>query len=101
MNSRAERATRKARKGFEPWEWSGSMRERGGGQWMGDGWRFLRKLSECGGDELRVRGAQAFAAWAERHGLSPEVRVPGDAALFRTLDLGRIGRDVVSAERLL
>lgn len=45
----------------------------------------LRKLKGRSFTEFRVRGAQAIAAAAERYGLSPQARVPSDAALFRSL----------------
>jgi hypothetical protein len=43
--------------------------------------KTLGKLKGCSADELRVRGRQAIATLAERHGLSSSTRLPSDAAL--------------------
>jgi hypothetical protein len=51
--------------------------------------------------ELRVRGAQALHARAERAGLSPQRRLPSDRAFFRLLDPARCGGEEMTAERLL
>ena len=51
----------------------------------------LGKLRGRGTRELRVRGAQALAAAAERAGVSTLARVPSDEAFLRTLD-AMIGR---------
>jgi hypothetical protein len=45
----------------------------------------LGKLKGRGADELRVRGAQALAAAAERAGLSSLSRLPSDEAFLRAL----------------
>ena len=66
--------------------------------------KALRKLKKLRGrsfDELRVRGAQALAAQAERRGWSSLARVPDDAALFKMLDARRMGDDTVTTESLL
>jgi hypothetical protein len=53
---------------------------------MSGAWAKLKKLKGRGLDELRVRGAQAAHAFAERRGWSPQARVPSDAAFFKLLD---------------
>jgi Heparinase II/III-like protein/Heparinase II/III N-terminus len=58
----------------------------------------LGKLKGRGTRELRVRGAQALAAAAERVGVSTLSRVPSDEAFLRTLDASRTGVEVKSAE---
>lgn len=65
---------------------------------------LLRKLGKLKGrslEELRVRGAQALAACAERSGLSSQSRLPSDAALLRLLDASRFERAPASAKHLL
>ncbi|HEX8688180.1 MAG TPA: hypothetical protein VF654_16830, partial [Pyrinomonadaceae bacterium] len=59
---------------------------------MGDVLNKLRKLKGRSARELRVRGAQALAARAERAGLSRLARVPSDEAFFRLLAPPREGR---------
>src|ERR1051326_2849805 len=61
----------------------------------------LKKLKGRSLDELRVRGAQALAAGAERYGLSAQARLPRDSAFFRLLDPARLGSESLSAEGLL
>ena len=51
----------------------------------------LWKLKGRGTRELRVRGAQALAAAAERAGISSLARVPSDDAFLRTLDASQAG----------
>lgn len=67
---------------------------------MVDVLKKLKRLRVRSFDELRVRGAQSLAAYAERRGLSEQARVPSDAELFKALDLSRAG-GVRSAESLL
>lgn len=59
----------------------------------------LKKLKGRSADELRVRGAQALAAAAERAGLSKLSRLPSDEAFLRTL--GAPGIEFRSAEAWL
>src|SRR5437762_4252424 len=64
----------------------------------------LKKLAKLRGRsaaELRVRGAQALAAWTERHGWSAQAAVPTDAALLRQLDRAQLDLNNVSADALL
>lgn len=49
-------------------------------------WTKLRKLRGRGVDELRVRGAQSAAAFAERRGWSSQSRLPTDAEFFQLFD---------------
>ena len=63
----------------------------------------LKKLAKLRGRsaaELRVRGAQALAAWTERHGWSAQAAVPTDAALLRQLDRAQLDLNNVSADAL-
>ena len=46
----------------------------------------LHKLRQVGFDELRVRGSQAFAAFAERQNWSSSSKLISDDALLRLLD---------------
>ena len=48
----------------------------------------LQKLRESSFCELRVRGLQAFSAFAERHGLSNRAKLMSDAAFLRLLEPG-------------
>ncbi|MBV9209999.1 MAG: heparinase II/III family protein, partial [Acidobacteria bacterium] len=51
--------------------------------------KLLSKLNKLKGRstaELRVRGAQALNAYAERHGVSRASRLPSDASLLKLLD---------------
>ncbi|MDT5296467.1 MAG: hypothetical protein QOJ76_3347, partial [Acidobacteriota bacterium] len=64
---------------------------------MSDVVKKLRKLKGRGLKELRVRGAQALAARAERAGLSSLARVPTDAAFFRLLDSSRVDSELKNA----
>jgi hypothetical protein len=57
---------------------------------MSDVLKKLRKLKGRGLAELRVRGAQALAAGAERAGVSSLARVPTDAGFFRLLDAAQL-----------
>ena len=61
----------------------------------------LKKLKGRSLDEFRVRGVQAWAAYAERRGLSAQARVPGDAAFYELLDKTQAGPVSRSAEGLL
>ena len=51
--------------------------------------------------ELKVRGAQALAAYSERHGLSPQTRLPADTELIRLLNKSRFSQEPTSSESLL
>jgi hypothetical protein len=64
---------------------------------MSDVLKKLRKLKGRSLKELRVRGAQALAARAERAGLSSRARVPSDAAFFRLLDPSRTDGELKNA----
>ena len=59
----------------------------------------LKKLKGRSADELRVRGAQALAAAAERAGFSKLSRLPSDEAFLRTLNAQ--GIELRSAEAWL
>jgi len=48
----------------------------------------LHKLRQVGFDELRVRGSQAFAAFAERQNWSSHSKLISDDALLRLVDSG-------------
>lgn len=61
----------------------------------------LRKLRGRSAAELRVRGAQALHARAERTGLSAQRRVPTDQAFFRLLDRACLDTVPLSAAALL
>ncbi|HEV7891012.1 MAG TPA: alginate lyase family protein [Pyrinomonadaceae bacterium] len=61
----------------------------------------LGKLKGRGTRELRVRGAQALAAAAERAGVSSLSRVPSDEAFLRMLDASRTGVELKSADAWL
>lgn len=61
----------------------------------------LRKLKGRSATELRVRGAQALATYAERSGLSRQARVPSDAGLLRLLDASQFSSATLSARSLL
>lgn len=61
----------------------------------------LKKLKGRSAAELRVRGAQALSAYAERSGLSSEVRLPSDAAFFKLLDASCFSSSPLSAAGLL
>jgi hypothetical protein len=63
--------------------------------------KVLRKLKGRSLTELRVRGRQAAACVAEQSGLSPQARIPADAAFFRLLDPARSGGAHASAAGLL
>jgi hypothetical protein len=73
---------------------------------MAETLRKLRKLRGRNLDELRVRGAQTLAAYAERSGLASQSRVPGDAeflaAVNTAIDNGaQTRRAPATAESLL
>ncbi|HYN84178.1 MAG TPA: alginate lyase family protein [Pyrinomonadaceae bacterium] len=53
---------------------------------MASAFKKLKSLRGRSLDELRVRGTQAFAARAERRGLSRLARVPPDAEFLKLLD---------------
>src|SRR4051812_17206627 len=61
----------------------------------------LRKLRGRGMTELRVRGAQALSARAERAGLSSQSRVLTDQAFFRLLAPEHFNHATPTAESLL
>lgn len=61
----------------------------------------LKKLKGRSADELRVRSAQALAAYIERRGWSAQTRLPNDAAMFEMLKPQGTKRGSVSAESLL
>lgn len=61
----------------------------------------LKKLRGRSAEELRVRGAQALSAYAERSGLSPQARLLSDAALFGLLDVSKLSSSEMTAEALL
>ena len=61
----------------------------------------LKKLKGRSPDELRVRSAQALAAYIERRGWSEQTRLPNDAAIFEMLKAIGTKRGSVSAESLL
>jgi hypothetical protein len=63
--------------------------------------RKLKKLRGRSAEELRVRGAQAISARAERAGLSSQSRVPADQAFFRLLAPSRFNSTPLTAETLL
>jgi len=50
----------------------------------------LAKIQQMTVEELRVRGSQAFAALAERHGWSSRTKLPTDEMLFRLLNSTKI-----------
>ena len=56
---------------------------------MSDALNKLKKLKGRGLAELRVRGGQTLAAYAERSGWSSQTREPSDDALFAMLDAPR------------
>lgn len=68
---------------------------------MVDALNKLRKLRRSGAAELRVRGAQALAARAERYGWSAQARVPEGAAFRKLFDAaqcgGRVSEDALLA----
>jgi hypothetical protein len=68
---------------------------------MGSVWSKFKKLRGRGRDELRVRGAQAASAFAERRGWSEQSRVPADAAFFKLLDPTQCAAPTLSAAGLL
>ncbi|HZH91989.1 MAG TPA: alginate lyase family protein [Pyrinomonadaceae bacterium] len=53
---------------------------------------MLRKLKGRSLTELRVRGGQAAACLAERSGVSPQARLPTDAAFLRLFDPALYGK---------
>jgi Heparinase II/III-like protein/Heparinase II/III N-terminus len=61
----------------------------------------LKKLRGRSRTELKVRGAQALAAFNERHGWSAGTRLPQDADLFATLEPAQLKRSSNSAADLL
>jgi hypothetical protein len=69
---------------------------------MSDVLKKLGKLKGRSAVELRTRGAQMLAAYAERSGVSARTRVPNDAEFFRMLEAspGKRGT-IISAESLL
>lgn len=61
----------------------------------------LKKLRGRSARELRTRGEQMLAVYAERSGLSAQARVPRDAAFFKLIDEKLIVRSSLSAASLL
>lgn len=61
----------------------------------------LNKLKGRSTSELRVRGAQALNAYAERRGLARASRLPTDAALLRLLDKTQFAHAPSFTENLL
>ncbi|MGH9429467.1 MAG: hypothetical protein ACRD2L_24540, partial [Terriglobia bacterium] len=61
----------------------------------------LNKLRNLSFDELRVRGSQKVAAWAERHGWSSLTSQPRNEALLARRDREGIKRDSASAVEFL
>lgn len=61
----------------------------------------LNKLKGRSFAELRVRGAQAFAAYSERHGLSSQTRLPTDAELIRLFMESKFSQQPDSCDDLL
>ena len=51
----------------------------------------IQKLKRVSLDELRVRGSQALAAFAERNDWSRHAKLPSDDEILRVLDLERFG----------
>lgn len=68
---------------------------------MSDILKKLGKLKGRSPAELRVRGAQAIAAYAERCGVSSKARVPTDKEFFKLLEMSRAGQTPATAESLL
>ena len=60
-----------------------------------------RRLRNLTLDELRVRGAQFFAAFAERHHLSSLTQIPSDEQLLGKLSSPDLAQRISSAEELL
>jgi uncharacterized heparinase superfamily protein len=61
----------------------------------------LGKLRGRSATELRVRGAQALSAQAERAGLTTQSRIPTDSSFFRLLDPSHFDRAPLTADALL
>ncbi len=61
----------------------------------------LGKLRRLSVDELRVRGSQAVAAFAERRGWSALAKLPSDQALLKLLDPAQTPRELWSAQEFL
>jgi hypothetical protein len=61
----------------------------------------LKKLKGRSRAELRVRGAQALSVYAERSGLSSQVKVKSDKGLFQLLDAAHFSSSTLSAESVL
>ncbi len=61
----------------------------------------LKNLRGRSFNELRVRGAQAVAALAERRGWSSQSRLPTDEAFLKSIDAAQLGQFPISAEGLL
>jgi hypothetical protein len=61
----------------------------------------LKRLKGRSVKELRVRGAQALSAYAERLGLDGRARLPSDKALFSLMDMARFRHAQLTPESLL
>ena len=68
---------------------------------MGGVIKKLRSLRGRGFNEMRVRGAQAVAALAERRGWSAQSRLPDNEAFLKSIDAARLSQFPISAEGLL
>lgn len=62
--------------------------------------KVLGKLKGRSLDELRVRGAQQCAVWAERRGWSQAARLPGDDEFFQLLDAKPLAGNMTPAALL-
>jgi hypothetical protein len=61
----------------------------------------LRRLKGRSARELRVRGAQALSAYAERRGLDGRAQLPSDKALFSLMDKAKFDQSQQTPEALL
>ena len=61
----------------------------------------LKKLKGRSARELRVRGAQALSAYAERRGLDRRAQLPSDEALFSLMDKAKFDQSRLSPQTLL
>lgn len=68
---------------------------------MNDALKKLGKLKGRSLAELRVRGAQQLAAYAERCGMSSQTHVPTDKEFFKLLTPSHTGQPITTAEGLL
>jgi hypothetical protein len=61
----------------------------------------LRRLSALTPAEVRERGSQLLAAFAERHGYSSLAKLPDDQSILATLDSTQIGRQSCTTQQFL